>query len=304
MAYHPFRNIGLKLVALSLAALLWLAVGGEETAERYLPVPLEFQNVPTGLEISGDPPASVNARVRGSSGNLARMQLGEVVAVLDLRGVRSGEKLFHLLPEQVRTPFGVDVIEVSPSSFSLRVERSTVEDVLVVPEITGRPAPGYVMGKVTTDPATVRVAGPESRVQQLTRATTEPLSIERASAPLQERMAIGVADDQVRLLGAREALVTVDIIQAPVERAFADVPVRAVDVSSSLKVSLTPATVSVTVRGTRQAVARLTIDDIDAQVDLSDLQAGRYTLPVKIAPVGDVRVATVAPDHVAVRVRP
>lgn len=217
MAYHPFRNLGLKLVALSLATLLWVAVGGQETAERYLPVPIEFQNVPPGLEITGDPPVSVNVRVRGSSGNLARMQLGEVLAVLDLRSVRPGTRLFHVLPEQVRTPYGVEVVEVSPSSFSLSVERSQVRDVPVVPDIAGQPAPGYVMGKVTTEPATVQVAGPESRVRQVTRATTAPVSIEGAVGPVEEQVVIGVPDVEVRLLGAREALVKVAIRQESVK---------------------------------------------------------------------------------------
>jgi YbbR domain-containing protein len=211
MAYHPFRNLGLKLVALSLATLLWVAVGGQETAERYLPVPIEFQNVPAGLEIAGETPVSVNVRVRGSSGNLARMQLGEVLAVLDLRRVRPGTRLFHVSPEQVRTPYGVEVVEVSPSSFSLSVERSRVRDVPVVPDITGEPAPGYVKGKVTTEPATVQVAGPESRVRDVTGATTEPVSITGAAHLVQEQVAIGVPDAEVRLLGAREALVRVEI---------------------------------------------------------------------------------------------
>jgi YbbR domain-containing protein len=217
MAYHPFRNLGLKLVALGLATLLWVAVGGQETAERYLPVPIEFQNVPEGLEITGDPPVSVKVRVRGSSGNLARMQIGEVLAVLDLRKVRPGARLFHLLPEQVRTPYGIEVVEVSPSSFSLRVERSAVRDVPIEPDITGQPAPGYVKGKVTTEPATVQVAGPESYVRRVTRATTEPVSIKGAVRPVQEQVGIGVPDVEVRLLGPREALVRVEIRQESVK---------------------------------------------------------------------------------------
>lgn len=217
MAYHPFRNLGLKLVALSLATLLWVAVGGQETAERYLPVPIEFQNVPPGLEIAGDTPVSVNVRVRGSSGNLARTEIGEVLAVVDLRNVRPGTRLFHLSPEQVRTPYGVEVVEVSPSSFSLSVERSKVRDVPVVPDITGEPAPGYVKGKVTTEPATIQVAGPESRLRQVTKATTEPVSIEGAMRPVQEQVAIGIPDAEVRMLGAREALVKVEIRQESVK---------------------------------------------------------------------------------------
>ena len=41
MAYHPFRHLGLKTVAIALAALLWLSLAGEHVAERIVRVPLE-----------------------------------------------------------------------------------------------------------------------------------------------------------------------------------------------------------------------------------------------------------------------
>jgi len=84
MRYNPFRNIGLKLLALALAILLWLTVAGEHVVERSLRVPLEFRNVPDALEIVGNAPDTVDVRLRGSSALLSRVQPGEIVAVLDL----------------------------------------------------------------------------------------------------------------------------------------------------------------------------------------------------------------------------
>ena len=49
-----------------VAVLLWLSVAGEETVERGLRVPLEFQQVPPGLELTGEPPTLVDVRLRGS----------------------------------------------------------------------------------------------------------------------------------------------------------------------------------------------------------------------------------------------
>jgi hypothetical protein len=49
MAYHPFRHLGLKVVALALATLLWLTVAGEHVVERIIRVPLEFRNLPEQL---------------------------------------------------------------------------------------------------------------------------------------------------------------------------------------------------------------------------------------------------------------
>src|SRR5437764_15082071 len=100
-----FRHLGLKLLSLGLAVSLWMVVSGEETVERSLRVPLELQQFPAGLELQGEPPSTVDVRVRGASGTLGRVSSGDIVAVLDLRGARAGRRLFHLPPELVRAPF-------------------------------------------------------------------------------------------------------------------------------------------------------------------------------------------------------
>ena len=114
MRYRPFRHFGLKVLAIALAVLLWLTVAGEHTVERSLRVPLEFRNIPPALEIVGNAPDNVDVRVRGSSALLSRVQAGEIVAVLDLGGARSGSRLFHIRNDEVRAPFGVEVAQVVP----------------------------------------------------------------------------------------------------------------------------------------------------------------------------------------------
>ena len=58
-------SLGLKVVSIALAALLWLAVAGEQTVERALRMPLEFTNLPSQLEIVGEPPTSSTSACAG-----------------------------------------------------------------------------------------------------------------------------------------------------------------------------------------------------------------------------------------------
>jgi hypothetical protein len=94
MSIWPFRHIGMKLLSLGLALLLWMAVAGEQTVERVLRVPLELQQFPASLELVGDFTTAVDVRVRGSAGALSRVTAGDVVAVLDLRGAEPGPGSF------------------------------------------------------------------------------------------------------------------------------------------------------------------------------------------------------------------
>jgi hypothetical protein len=63
MRYNPFRNLGLKVLAIALASLLWLTVAGQHIVERSLRVPLEFRNIPKSLEIVGNTPDTIDVRV-------------------------------------------------------------------------------------------------------------------------------------------------------------------------------------------------------------------------------------------------
>ena len=149
----PFRHFGLKVLSLGLALLLWVTVAGEQTVERSLRVPLEFQQFPTGLELQGDVPATIDVRVRGTSGSLSRVAPGDVVAVLDLRGARPGQRLFHLGPDQVRAPFGIQVLQAMPPSIAMTFDTSASKSVPIVPPLDGRPAPGFIVSKWTCGPA-------------------------------------------------------------------------------------------------------------------------------------------------------
>src|SRR3954471_14394711 len=137
MRYNPFRNLGLKLLALALSILLWVTVAGEHVVERSLRVPLEFRNIPEALEIVGNTLDTVDVRLRGSSIVLSRLQPGEIVAVLDLSNGRTGSRLFHIRPEEVRAPFGVEVAQVVPSTLSLELEKSARRTVPIVPATDG-----------------------------------------------------------------------------------------------------------------------------------------------------------------------
>lgn len=212
MAYNPLRNLWLKVLAVLIAGGLWFVVAGEHVVERSLRVPLEFRNVPEGLEIMGDPPSSVDVRLRGSSGVLSRVQPGEIVAVLDLRQARRGMRLFHLRNQQVSRPFGVDVVQVHPPTLSLDLQPTGSKVVPVSPALDGEPAIGYRVRAVTVDPVSVEIIGPEDVVREVTEAITEPVTISGARSPVHDTVVIGLARSTVRLRQPQSARVVVDIV--------------------------------------------------------------------------------------------
>lgn len=303
MRYHPFRQLGLKLLAVVLASVLWLTVAGEHVVERSVRVPLEFRNIPDALEIVGNAPDSVDVRLRGSSAVLSRVQTGEIMAVLDLATARAGSRLFHIRADEVRAPHGIEVTQVVPATLALELEKSARRQVPVVPAIEGDPAAGFVVGRVIAEPPTVEVVGPDSRVKQVAQATTEPVSVENARARVRDGVTIGVVDPSVRLVLPQSAQVTVEIWPAPVERQLADVPVRYRNLGAGLRATLSPQLARVVVRGAKDALAALQADGVNAFVDLAGLGAGRYNLRVQVEPAESFGVVEIEPAVVAVAIR-
>ena len=211
MAYHPFRNLGLKFLSTLVAIMLWLIVAGERVVERVMRAPVEFQNLPAGLELVGNPPDTVEVRLRGSSGALSRMAAGDMSAVLDLTTARPGRRLFHITSSQVTVPYGIEIVQVGPSTLTVEFELSGIRLVRVEPDIDGRPAQGYEVIEVKSDPDTVEVAGPETALKLLQAAITEPVSVVDQTRSVREVVTIGVPDSSLRLRSPQTAVVTVTI---------------------------------------------------------------------------------------------
>lgn len=297
------HDIGLKLLALALAVGFWIQVAGQPVVERGIDVPLGFENVPERLYVGSDLPDSVRVRVRGAANIVNGLQPGDVVAAIDLAGVRPGRRrLFDMFAGHVRVPFGVEVTRVFPATVTVALESAgEPKAVTVVPDIQGRPAEGFAVGRISTTPATVQIVGPESRLVGLTEALTEPVPVDGASDRVQATVTVGVADPMVRLRAPEWAQVTVDIVRAPAERVLRAVPVQAH--GGDRAAAIEPDSITVGIRGPRDLVEALEDTGIGAFVDLAGLQSGRYNLPVTVVGGAGMGVTHIDPSRVTVTVR-
>lgn len=212
MAWHPFRNLWLKLVATGLATLLWLSVGSDFFVERSVRVPLVFRGVPAHLEIAPGAPDSVEVHLRGRSSQLTGDQ-GEVNVSIDLADARPGSHLFHLRTDLVTTPFGVEVTQVFPATVMLTLEETGRRSVPVKATVEGTPGPGFVVKEILVEPGEVEVVGPKRSLEQLKQAMTETVMIDGATSTVVKMVNIGIADASMRLREPRNARVTVVIVK-------------------------------------------------------------------------------------------
>ena len=199
MKHWILQNWFLKVVSLLLATLLWAAVSNQASSEIGLDVPLEYRNIPSQLEITGDMTNTIQVRLRGSSSVIKGITAKDVSTTIDLGKMRTGEKIVALSPQNVQVPFGAEVIRVNPSTVRFTLERTVTKTVDIAPTLAGQPTNGFEVGQVFVNPNTVEVEGPESRVDMLSSIATTPIRLDRKQSSFEQTADLDVPDPQIRL---------------------------------------------------------------------------------------------------------
>jgi len=207
---YVLHNLPFKLVSLAIAILLWWAVGRDQPIEMSLTVPLEFQHAPANLDINSNYPFQVRVTLRGPGRVLQGLTPSQVNAVLDLHDPGPGERTFELTTGDIRVPRSVRVVQIVPSHFHISFDRSVTRSVPVQPRVIGTLLSGYEVTRVTADPATITIAGPQKRVDAIQSALTDPVDATGVVGQATFATQAYVSDPLVRVQTPEPIHVTVD----------------------------------------------------------------------------------------------
>ena len=216
----------LKLLSLAIAIVLWLVVTGQnEPVTAHVNVQLNFIR-PQLLEISNDPPRTVDVMLTGSRNKLDDLTALDLVATVDLSDQRAGERILRLADKaQIALPQGVKVDGFQPSAVPIRLEPILERQIAIEPKLEGKPADGYEVYAVRPNKGSVTVRGPESRVTAIQKAMTESIWLSGHKETFTaSNVAIDLSDPKVDLLDP-VVNVEVEIGEKLVEKSFSDVPI-------------------------------------------------------------------------------
>ena len=211
MRTRPLENLGLKLLSVVLAVFLWAVVLGEQKVDVTLTVPLEIKDLPRDLILVNEPPDSLEVRLRGPKTLVTTLASREVVLEGLPKNFVEGENVIAIRPQAVRVPRGIEVVEVTPHRVRVVLDAMAVREVEVSPRIEGAPAKGFILKRVTSTPARIRMAGPKNELRRLTRVYTVPISLDGQTASFSTRAMLEPAGRQVRALDEVPIIVGVEI---------------------------------------------------------------------------------------------
>lgn len=173
---HVVHNFWLKMISIAFAVGLWVAVTRDQQSEVPIEVPIEFRNVPQGIEISSEHIPEVQVRLRGAERLMRRLQRSDVEVRVDLTGIKPGERTFDLNAD-VHHPYDLEVASVVPGQLHLTFDTRLTRQVEVHPRVVGTFAAGYSIAKITADPPAINISGPQKRVNAVEAAITDPVDV-------------------------------------------------------------------------------------------------------------------------------
>jgi YbbR domain-containing protein len=196
---HPiFKNLGLKITAVLLSVLLWIFATSRGLSEIALDVPLEFKNIPPGLELMNYDVKAVSLNIKGQERLIRTIRPTDIRVWIDLTRAKKGEGIYAINRNNISLPLTVTVKNITPTSVKVLLEESVSKTVRVKPIVVGIPERGYYVKSIIVVPQTVDIEGASSKIKKVDKVKTEPLDITGRSETLTKDLKLDVSGMTIR----------------------------------------------------------------------------------------------------------
>jgi uncharacterized protein (TIGR00159 family) len=112
----------IKLAALGLAALIWSVATFDTSATvREIHIPIEYRNVPVGLDIIAPTKTDVSVELRGRTWIMNSNEVLGLVARLNLAGSKEGSREMAIDAGALGLPPGVTLINANPATITVHL---------------------------------------------------------------------------------------------------------------------------------------------------------------------------------------
>jgi YbbR domain-containing protein len=205
-------NIGWKLLSLVAAFFIWLNISNEPELSAIISAPVEYKNYPKDLEISSEIVETIDVEAHGPAGQLREATDAHLAAIVDFASVQApGERTFTLTSAKVKLPRGLQLVRIIPAQLRFDFEHRLTRSVPVQVPMTGKLPPGLRFVSQTVTPGTLSIAGPQSRVESVLKAASDPLDLSQVTHDTTQKLSVYIGERQVRFLNTPQVTVSIHV---------------------------------------------------------------------------------------------
>ena len=291
-------NLGTKVVSVVIAIVLWFVVLGSRNIEVSKEIPLEIVT-PSELVASNEIPEKISFKLAGPKAFLrAILDRHEEPIRVNLSGAKPGLVTYRFFADNIRLPIGVKVLAVNPTAILIKLEAQKKRDVPIKVELRGAPPEGYRISKTEVKPSTVRIRGPESRIESIAEVFTLPIDVTGLKHTVEYPAPLEISRQNIQVDGP------VPVVRVFIEPVSANYRIKNVDVRvlNSNKFTIEEKTVSVLVRVDPEDLKTLDRSQVYAVVDMKDRKKGKYKESVQVTLPKNVGLVKVIPEKVNITI--
>ncbi len=269
------HDLGLKVAALALAIFLWINVAERREVEIVAEIPLKY-NIASNLTFASEVPTKVKVRIRGK-GKFLRWRLGDVYMLVDLTPAGRGIVTNVVSPGAAVIPADKDIkiLEViEPKAIRVELDKLVTVKLPPKPVFKGSiPEDRIMIGKPSTQPKVIVVAGAKQVLDTLSAIPTEPVDL----GQLAKKGKIGA-----KLDFSKYPFVTSDTREVTVlarieprkELGIPSVPLVPV-ARRHIKAKFTPDSLDIFISGAESQIDSLDLQELKLVVNVSKLPKGQ-----------------------------
>ena len=275
-----FKNFAFPLGAFLLAILLWLFVISGNQYTMMLDLPIEARNLNSRKTYLEEVPGFASVILKGKGRDLFKsyilQEFSEFKLVLDLDGISQEyefvlNEYFEKYPRKVVLPpeYNVSFVEVVyPNRIKIKLDEIMEKRVPVLSNFFNTIQNGYIqINETKFTPDSISITGPEVELNKVNNVFTTHdtlIGLDKSHTGMIELL----VPNRLIKYSSKKVKYFFDIQQIS-ERIIVDVPIKVVNKIKGIRVFPSPQTVSLTVVGGINQIAKIKPSNISVTVDFN-----------------------------------
>jgi hypothetical protein len=231
-------------------------------------------NIPDGYGIASNIPDDFTIRIKGRGWKLFGMNFASDYEYLVSADNKFGKLVLRFsnsLSENSWLTSDIQIIDFSPTTFELKIEKLLTKKVKIVPLIELDYKDGFGLASdIKFIPDSVTVKGAESIINNLDAVTTDLQRFENLESNVSDYINLKTIP---KINFATNNLKIVFDVQKIVEKEFSNLEVKVLDLPSDRDVLLLPDKLSASLRGGINIISKIQPNEIRLFIDYSELVA-------------------------------
>ncbi|MEW6214806.1 MAG: CdaR family protein [Nitrospirota bacterium] len=203
------ENLALKIAAVLLSIVLWIFVTSRGQSEISVDVPLDFKNIPTGLEMVNSSAKMVSLNIKGQERLIKNIKPSDVRVYIDLSKAKKGEGIYYINKDNIKLPHAATIKNITPSNVKVITEETVTKTVKVSPVIVGTLEKGFYVKSINVVPETIVIEGIMSEIRKVNTVKTEPMDITGFNEAFTQDLKLDLTGINIR---ARSNVVNVKVV--------------------------------------------------------------------------------------------